>query len=98
MGMIPKTFKTSDLHLATALKLHGFKLITVNKDFQSGRGIFIFEDESRRPVFVQDFFEGSLQGSLKKYISMWADLKALINQLDCGSDCIKHYGKEEAKG
>jgi hypothetical protein len=82
--MNSKTFKTTDIHLSAALKLHGFKLVTIEKDVSSKRGIFIFEDEPRRRQLVQDFFEGSLQGSLKKYISLWSDLKALINQMDPG--------------
>ena len=80
-----KTFATTDIHLAAAIKLQSIKLITIQKDQKSRKGIFIFEDWSTREGFIQSFFDGSLQGSLKRYISIWADLKSLINQLDGGT-------------
>lgn len=77
-----KSFATNDIHLAAAIKLLSIRLITIQKDVKSKKGIFIFEDWSGRENFIQSFFDGSLQGSLKRYISIWADLKSLINQLD----------------
>lgn len=75
-----KTFRTTDLHLAAALKLFEFKLLKIEREPQSRRGVFYFQDSPDRPNMVQSFFDGSLQGSLKKYISVWADLKGLISQ------------------
>ena len=77
-----RTFKTSDIHLSAALKLHGFKLLSIDKNPRTRRGSFVFEDRFDRPRLVQEFFDGSLQGSLKQYVSIWGDLKGLVNQSD----------------
>ncbi len=83
-----RTFKTSDIHLSAALKLHGFKLLSIDKNPRTRRGSFVFENRPHRPRLVQEFFDGSLQGSLKQYVSIWGDLKGLINQVGPESDRI----------
>ena len=75
------TFGTHDLYLASALKLSGFRLLDLKKD-QNGRGLFIFQDRSDRPNFVQGYFSGELTGSLKGFSNAWADLKSLLNEID----------------
>ena len=75
-----KTFDTHDLYLATALKLQGFKLITFTTNGK-GRGSFVFEDREDRPRYVQEYFSGELNGSLKSYASTWKDLKSLLYEM-----------------
>ena len=76
-----KTFETHDLYLASALKIHGFKIIDLKKN-GNGRGIFIFEDQPTRPQYVRDYFSGELKASLKAFSNAWADLKSLINEME----------------
>ena len=77
----PKIYETHDLYLATALKIHGFKLIDLKKN-GNGRGTFIFEDQPTRPQYVKDYFSGELTGSLKAFSNAWADLKALVSEME----------------
>ena len=83
-----RTFQTTDIHLSAALKLHGFKLLSIDKNPRTHRGSFVFEDRINRPKLVQAFFDGSLQGSLKQYVSIWGDLKGLVSQVGPESDLI----------
>jgi hypothetical protein len=76
-----KTFQTSDLYLASALKLHGFKLLDLRSDGR-GKGIFVFTDREDRPQFVKNYFGGELTGSLKGFSNAWSDLKSLVNQVE----------------
>ncbi len=76
-----KVFETHDLYLASALKIHGFKLVDIRKN-GSGRGLFLFEDQANRSEFVRDYFSGELTGSLKIFSNAWADLKSLINEME----------------
>jgi hypothetical protein len=73
------SFRTHDLYLASALKIHGFRLIDIQQ--ASGRGIFIFEDRSDRTKMVHSFFNGELTGSLKNFINAWSDLKGLLVEM-----------------
>jgi hypothetical protein len=73
-------YETYDIYLAAALKIHGFKLITFNKD-DRGRGTFVFEDKDNRPQLVQKYFSGELSGNLKSFVSAWRDLKGLLFEL-----------------
>ena len=54
-----------------------FKIIDIKKN-DSGRGIFVFEDQPERPGFVRTYFSGELTGSLKAFSNAWSDLKSLI--------------------
>lgn len=76
-----KTFHTTDLYLASALKIHGFRLIDLMKD-ERGRGLFVFEDRPDRPRWVKDYFSGELSGSLKAFSNAWADIKSLLNEME----------------
>lgn len=76
-----KTFETHDLYLASALKIHGFKIIDIKKN-GNGRGIFVFEDQPDRTSFVKGYFSGELTGSLKAFSNAWADLKSLVNEIE----------------
>ena len=76
-----KTFETHDLYLAAALKIHGFKIIDLKRN-AIGRGIFIFEDQPNRSVYVRNYFSGELLGSLKAFSNAWSDLKSLINEME----------------
>lgn len=76
-----KTFETHDLYLATALKIHAFKLLDLKKTL-NGRGLFIFEDRADRPQIVRAYFSGELTGSLKAFSNSWSDLKSLINEME----------------
>lgn len=76
-----KTFETHDIYLATAFKIHGFKLLDLKSDGR-GKGIFIFEDRENRSQFVRDYFSGDLMGSLKAFSNAWADLKSLVNEIE----------------
>lgn len=69
-------FKTSDLYLAAALKIHGFKLLDI--EFTGHKGIFIFADSANRPKIVRDYFSGELTGSLKSFSNAWSDLKSCV--------------------
>lgn len=77
MQTYQKTYSTSDLYLATALKLHNFKLLTF-ENLGAGKGEFIFEDRDDRQEFVRRYFSGELQGSLKEFASEWRNLKRMI--------------------
>ena len=79
--MEAKTFQTSDLYLASALKVNGFRLIDLKRD-ERGRGIFIFQDRSDRCEVVKGYFSGELTGSLKAFSNAWADLKSLVNEIE----------------
>jgi hypothetical protein len=73
-----KIFETSDLYLATALKLKGFKLIGFEKN-EYGRGIFRFENRYEDcSKTVISYFDKTLEGSLKGFAELWRDLKHLI--------------------
>lgn len=74
-----ETFRTNDLYLSSALKIHAFKLLGVEKDVR-GRGTFVFQDRPDRCKLVTSYFAGELTGSLKNFSNAWSDLKTLINQ------------------
>ena len=74
-----KTFETADLYLASALMIHGFKLMEIRRN-GTGRGLFVFEDREDRPQIVIDYFNGDLSGSLKAFSNAWADLKSYVMQ------------------
>ena len=94
-----KVFATTDIHLAAAIKLRSIPLITIRKDLKSRKGTFVFEDWSGRETFIQSFFDGSLEGSLKRYISIWADLKSLVNQVDGEAVSVDiHRGRAKSEG
>ena len=80
-------FETHDLYLASALKIHGYKIIDLKKN-GSGRGTFIFEDQPERSQYVRNYFSGELSGSLKAFANAWSDLKSLINEMEME----KNYG------
>ena len=75
------TFETHDLYLSAALTLHGFQLIDLRRNGNSNRGIFVFKDRADRPQYVQKFFSGQLQGSLKGFSNTWADLRNMLENL-----------------
>jgi hypothetical protein len=74
-----RTFETTDLYLASAMKLKGIRLIQIRKN--ESRGIFVFEDFKDRAEFVRKYFNGELQGSLSGFANAWNDLKAMIYAL-----------------
>jgi hypothetical protein len=76
-----QTYETHDLYLASALKIHGFKITDI-KNNGNGRGIFVFEDQPARPKFVKEYFSGQLTGSLKAFSNAWADLKSLVSEME----------------
>jgi hypothetical protein len=76
-----QTFQTTDLYLASALKINGFRLIDLKKD-EKGWGVFFFEERKDRPQIVKRYFSGELIGSLKAFSNAWADLKSLVNQIE----------------
>ncbi len=86
--METKTFQTSDLYLASALKVIGFRLIDLKRD-ERGRGIFIFQERSDRREVVRSYFSGELTGSFKAFSNAWADLKSLVNEIEME----KWYGR-----
>ncbi len=73
------TFETTDLYLASAMKLKGIPLVQVKKS--GSRGIFVFRDFDGRPEFVRKYFNGELEGSLGGFANAWSDLKAMIYAL-----------------
>ena len=79
--MEKRIFQTSDLYLASALKVNAFRLIDLRKD-ERGRGVFIFEDRPDRSHLVKGYFSGELTGSLKGFSNAWADLKSLVNEIE----------------
>jgi hypothetical protein len=79
--MQEKTFQTHDLYLASALKIHGFKIVDLKRN-ENGRGIFVFEDKPDRAQFIRAYFSGELTGSLKAFSNAWADLKSLISEME----------------
>jgi len=76
-----QTFQTTDLYLASALKINGFRLIDLERD-EKGRGVFFFEERNDRPQIVKRYFSGELIGSLKAFSNAWADLKSLVNEIE----------------
>lgn len=80
MTTYQKVYTTSDIYLATALKLHKFKLVDF-ENLGAGKGSFIFEDRVDRPEYVKKYFSGELQGSLKEFSSEWRNLKRLIFEM-----------------
>jgi predicted RNA-binding protein YlxR (DUF448 family) len=76
-----KSFQTTDLYLASALKISGFRLIDLKKN-STGRGIFLFQNRSDKEEIIKKYFSGELSGSLKAFANPWADLKALVNEIE----------------
>jgi hypothetical protein len=76
-----ETFRTNDLYLVAALKLSGFRLVDLEGQ-GDGRGTFIFQDRPDRTQWVRNYYSGGLQGSLKLFSSVWADLKALVVEME----------------
>ncbi|MFX0200329.1 MAG: DUF5659 domain-containing protein [Candidatus Hodarchaeota archaeon] len=74
-----ETFETTDLYLASAMKLKGISLIRIKKI--GVRGIFVFKDFDGRPEFIRKYFNGELEGSLGGFANAWSDLKAMIYAL-----------------
>jgi len=73
-------FKTADLYLSAALKIHGFKLLDV--EFTGRKGVFVFADSEDRPKIVRDYFSGELIGSLKVFSNAWSDLKSIVTETE----------------
>ena len=84
-----KIFSTSDLYLASALKILGYRLVDLRRN-GNGRGLFIFEDRPDRPQFVKNYFSGDLSGSLKAFSNAWADLKSLVHEMEIEGDASTH--------
>jgi hypothetical protein len=76
-----QTFSTSDIYLASALKISGFKMLDLKMN-GNRRGTFIFEDKPERPQYVRDYFSGELTGSLKDFSNAWSDLKSLVSEME----------------
>lgn len=76
-----KTFETYDIYLASALKVHGFKLVDLKRN-GGNRGIFVFEDRPERERYVKDYFSGELHGSLKAFSNAWSDLKSMVVEME----------------
>jgi hypothetical protein len=72
-----KEFSTRDIYLSAALKLHGLQLIKITVD-NNNKGIFVFSDSPDREKLVNDYFNGSLVGSHKHYVTSWKDIKGLL--------------------
>ena len=72
-------FETTDLYLASAMKLKGIPLVQIKK--MGTRGIFVFKDFADRPEFVRKYFNGELEGSLSGFANAWSDLKSMIYAL-----------------
>jgi len=68
-----KTFKTSDIQLATYLKINGFRITNVVVGTK-GRGIFTFENINR--AFIFDFNQKT---ALVEPIEFSNQMKLLIN-------------------
>ena len=73
------TFETTDLYLASAMKLKGVSLVHIKKN--GSRGTFVFRDFDGRLEFVRKYFNGELEGSLSGFANAWSDLKALVYAL-----------------
>jgi hypothetical protein len=82
-------FKTSDLYLAAALKVVGFKLQTI--EFLGKKGIFVFEDKEDRQKIVIDYFAGKLRGSLKDFSNTWADLKSAVTDTEVTTNGYSYH-------
>lgn len=68
-------YRTSDLHLATFLKISGLRLIDV---LPSGRrAIFVFEDGADRQKLVLRFINQQGQVEPVRFVEAWKSLKAL---------------------
>lgn len=76
-----KSFETHDLYLASALKIYGFRFISLKLNGKH-RGTFIFEDRNDRSQIVRSFFSGDLVGSLKAFTNAWADFKNLLYEME----------------
>jgi len=74
------SFETHDLYLAAALKISGFRFISLKRNLKNRS--FIFEDREDRSRIVRDFFSGDLVGSLKAFTNAWADLKNLMYEME----------------
>jgi Domain of unknown function (DUF5659) len=88
-----QAFQTTDLYLASALKISGFRLIDLKRD-EKDRGVFFFEERSDRPQIVRKYFSGELMGSLKAFSNAWADLKSLVNQIEIEREQNNDWSKQ----
>ena len=72
-----KTYRTSDLYLAAALRTEELQLVDIEVD-ERGQGVFVFDDAPKRHKLVTDFFSGRLIQNTRKYVDNWLSLKKLV--------------------
>ena len=70
------SYSTSDLHLATFLKISGLRLINILHN-GSRRATFVFEDSPDRQKLVLRFMNQEGQVEPVRFVETWKSLKAL---------------------
>lgn len=72
-------FVTTDIHLATALRVSGLKFVGVSKN--GSKGTFVFEDTPEREKIVMAFYNGELIQNVKQFIEHWFGFKKMVSEL-----------------
>ena len=72
-------YATSDIHLATALRVAGLKFVGISREGR--KGTFKFEDSPQREQIVMDFYNGDLIQNVKQFIEHWFGFKKMVSEL-----------------
>lgn len=73
--MSDKRYSTSDIHLATFLKVSGLRLIDILPNGR--RATFVFEDSPNRQQLILRFTNQEGQVEPVHFVEAWKSLKAL---------------------
>ena len=74
------TYSTSNLFLAASLLTKNYRLIDTKLNERS-LGIFYFEDRPDREELVRKYFDGTLEGSFKRFVNCLAELRDNVTAL-----------------
>ena len=73
-------WRTRDLYLAAACVAVGLQLLRTEREPNSGRFLFVFDENDERRQFSQDWFNREGQaGDLREYAEAVQDLKSLVH-------------------
>ena len=76
---IERSYFTSDLCLATILKLHGCEMIQIDKPLVGNRFTFYFRDSEKIKKIVDDYFNTPIDSHpYKKFYNEMRDIKNMI--------------------
>lgn len=72
-----KIYETSSIHLASFLKMKGYRMNKLSMHEDGKRVVFHFIDDDNRKTVVQEYFGNT--GGFLNFIDAFNDLKAMIH-------------------